>query len=69
MSFIAVYFDDMITFDADKISMHELIANLGKRIRIEDKGVPEWFLGIKVHVGEKRIILSPERYDKILIEK
>ena len=69
MSFIAVYADDMIVFDADEISVHELIANLGKRNPIEDKGVPEWFLGIKIHVGEKRIIRSQERYVKNLIEK
>ena len=41
MSFIAVYDDDMIIFDVDKVSVQELIASLGKRIRIEDKGVAE----------------------------
>ena len=60
MSFIAVYVDDMITFDVDNISVQELISNLDKRIRIEDKGVPEWFVGIEVHVSEKFIIFSQE---------
>ena len=48
MSFIAVYVDDIITFDVDNISVQELISNLDKRIRIED------------HVSEKLIILSQE---------
>ena len=48
MSFIAAYVDDMIIFDVDEFSVQELIANLGKRIRIEDMGVTEWFLGIKI---------------------
>ena len=55
-----MYVDDMIFFDVDEISVQELIANLGKGIRIEDKGVPEWFLEIKIHVSEKRIILSQD---------
>ena len=54
----------MIIFDIDEISLQELIANLGKRIRIEGKGVPEWFLGIKIHVGRKRVKFSQERYEK-----
>ena len=58
MIFIAVYVDDMIIFDIDEVSAQELIANLGKRIRIEDKGVPECFLGTKTHVVEKRTKLS-----------
>ena len=69
MSFIAVYVDDMIFFDVDENSVQELIANLGKRIRIEDKGVPEWFFGIKIQVGEKRITFSQERYVKNSIKK
>ena len=69
MSFIAVNDDDMIIFNIDEISVQELIANLGKRIRIEDKGVLEWFLEIKNHFGEKRILRSQERYIKNLIEK
>ena len=48
MSFIAAYVDDIITFDVDEFSVQKLIANLGKRIRIEDKGATEWFLGIKI---------------------
>ena len=61
MNFIAVYVDDMIIFDVDKFSVQELSSNLGKWIHFEDRGVPEWFLGIKIHKSEKRIILSQER--------
>ena len=64
-----MYVDNLINFVVDEISAQELIANLGKRIRIEDKGVPKWFLGIKNNVDEKRIILSQERYVKNLFEK
>ena len=53
--------DDLIIFDVDEFSVQELIANLGTRMRIEEKGVAEWFLGIKIHVGEKRILFSQER--------
>ena len=42
---------------------------LGKRIRIEDKSVPESFLEIKNHVGEKRIIIFRDRYVENLSEK
>ena len=59
----------MTIFDVDEFSLKELIANLGKRIRIEDKCVPERFLGIKINVGERRIIFSQERYVKNLIKK
>ena len=68
MSFIAVYNDGIIIFDVDETSVQELIANLGKRIRNEDKGVPEWFLGIKIHVGEKCFRFSQKRYVKSLIK-
>ena len=47
MSFIALFVNDMIVFDVDELSLQELIANLGRRIRIEDKSVPESFLGKK----------------------
>ena len=63
-SFFAVYVDDIMIFDVDEILVQELNANLGKPIRIDDKGVTEWFLGIKIHVGKKHIILSQERYVK-----
>ena len=69
MSILVVYVDDMIIFNVDEISVQELIANLGKWIRLEDKGVLDWFLGIKSHVGEKRTLLSQEKYIKSLIEK
>ena len=36
-----MYVDDMIIFDVNEISVQELTANLGMRIRSEDKGVPE----------------------------
>ena len=36
-----MYIDDMIFFGVDQILVQELIANLGKRIRIEDECVPE----------------------------
>ena len=64
MNFIAVHVDDMIIFDVDEISVQELIANLGKRIRIEDKGVLKWFLGIKIDVNEKCVILSGKQQKK-----
>ena len=64
-----MYVDEMIVFDVDEISVQELITNLSNLIRIEDKGVPEWFLGKKIHVVEKRIILSQERYIENLIKK
>ena len=48
MNFIAVHVDDMIIFDVDETSVQELVADLGKRIRIEDKGVLKWFLRIKL---------------------
>ena len=63
-SFIVVDVDDIMIFDVDEILVQELNANLGTTIRIDDKGVTEWFLGIKNHVGEKHIILSQERYVK-----
>ena len=69
VSFIPVYVDDMIIFDVDENSVQKLIANFGEWIRIENKGVPEWFLGIKIQVGEKRIKLSQERYVKNSIKK
>ena len=59
----------MIYFDVGTISVQELLANRGKRNRIEDKGIPEWFLGIKYHVVEKRLIFFQARYVKNLIEK
>ena len=46
-----------------------MIANLGKQIRIEGKDVPEWFLGIKIHISEKRKMLPQERNVKKLNEK
>ena len=69
MKFAAVFVDDMVVFDVDEISLQELLAKLGKWIHIKDKGVSEWFLGIKTQVVEKRIILSQERHVQILIEK
>ena len=69
MKYVAVFVDDMVVFDVDEISLQELLAKLGKWIHIKDKGVSEWFLGIKTQVVEKRIIISQERHVQILIEK
>ena len=59
-----MYLDDMIVFDVEESSVQELLAILGMQIRIEDKGVSEWFLRIKNHVGEKSITVSQENYVK-----
>ena len=59
-----MYLDDMRVFDVEERSVQELLAILGMQIRIEDKGVSEWFLRIKNHVGEKSITVSQEKYVK-----
>ena len=51
--FIAVDVDDIMIFYVDETLVQDLNANLGEPIRIDDKGVTEWFLGIKIHVGKK----------------
>ena len=44
-----MYVDDRMVFDVYSFSRQVLFANLGERVRYEDKGILKWFLGLLSH--------------------
>ena len=64
-----MYVDDIIIFDVDETSVQELLTNLGKWTRLENKAVCECFWGIKNYVGEKRLVSRKIRHNLIEIQK